>query len=336
MIEILNSSTDPYFNMALEDYAINSLPGDRDYFILWQNQPVVVIGRNQNALEEVNQDYVREKGIAVVRRLSGGGAVYHDQGNLNFTFIVTASLAESFAFERFTRPLIHALAQVGVKAQNQGRNDVNIAGKKFSGNAQYRRHHRLLHHGTILFSTDLEMMAGALNVDHSKMESKGVRSVSKRVTNIAGHLPRPLELKEFQTILTREIQQEWGREEALTLSAVDLYNINRLRDEKYATWDWVYGASPTYNVRRSGRFSWGSIDFFLQVNQGIVKNCRLYGDFFTTGDLRQLEAAFAGLEWREEAIREVISRLDPGSFINQATRDDFLQVMLQSSLEAEQ
>lgn len=335
MIEILNSSTDPYFNMALEEYAITRLPGDRNYFILWQNQPVVVIGRNQNALEEVNQDYVRQRGVAVVRRLSGGGAVYHDPGNLNFTFIVTASLAESFAFERFTRPLIRALAQVGVAAQNQGRNDVTIAGQKFSGNAQYRQHHRLLHHGTILFSTDLDVMERALTVDRSKMESKGVRSVSKRVTNIAGHLSRPLELKEFQKILTGEIQQEWGQEAAWTLSAAELANINRLRDEKYVTWEWVYGASPAFNIRCSGRFPWGSIAFLLQVNRGVVNNCKIYGDFFTTGDLQQLEAALTGLELREDIIRGAISRLDPGSFINQATRDDFLQVLLQRSVEVQ-
>jgi len=175
MLEIINRSNDPFFNLALEEYLLDNPEIKEDIFLLWQNRPVVVVGRNQNTIEEINQRFIQDKGIEVVRRISGGGAVYHDLGNINFTFIVNDAPSLTLDFTRFTAPVIRALQTIGVKAEDQGRNDISIDGRKFSGNAQCRQQGRLMHHGTILFDTNLEDMEQALTVDSTKISSKGVR-----------------------------------------------------------------------------------------------------------------------------------------------------------------
>jgi len=192
MIRIVNDHTDPRINLAVEEYALNYLDPREEYVILWQNEPTVVVGRNQNTVAEVNAPFIKERGIHVVRRLSGGGAVYHDFGNLNFTFIVDAQKEMVSNFEYFTRPVIQALASLGVEAEFSGRNDITIDGKKFSGNAQYWSKNRLLHHGTILFNSQLDVVQEALNVSADKLQSKGVKSVRSRVTNIYPYLKTPL------------------------------------------------------------------------------------------------------------------------------------------------
>lgn len=201
MIRIVNDHTDPRINLAVEEYALNYLDPGEEYVILWQNEPTVVIGRNQNTLAEVNGPFIKERGIHVVRRLSGGGAVYHDLGNLNFTFIVDAEKERVSNFEYFTRPVIQALASLGVQAEFSGRNDITIDGKKFSGNAQYWSKGRLLHHGTILFNSDLAVVQEALNVKVDKLQSKGVKSVRSRVTNIYPYLKTPITIEEFKEVL---------------------------------------------------------------------------------------------------------------------------------------
>ena len=203
MIKIVNENTDPRINLAVEEYALNYLDPREDYAILWQNEPAVIIGRNQNTVAEVNAPYIKEHGIHVVRRLSGGGAVYHDFGNLNFTFIVDADKTVVSNFEYFTKPVIEALASLGVKAEFSGRNDITIDGQKFSGNAQYWSKDRLLHHGTILYNSDLSVVQEALNVKLDKIQSKGVKSVRSRVTNIFPHLPKPITIDEFKETLWR-------------------------------------------------------------------------------------------------------------------------------------
>lgn len=201
MIRIINEHRDPRINLAVEEYALNYLDPNEEYVILWQNEPTVVVGRNQNTVAEVNGPFIKERGIHVVRRLSGGGAVYHDLGNLNFTFIVDAQKERVSNFEYFTRPVIEALASFGVKAEFSGRNDITIDGKKFSGNAQYWSKNRLLHHGTILFNSDLDVVGQALNVQADKLQSKGVKSVRSRVTNIYPYMPNPISIEEFKAVL---------------------------------------------------------------------------------------------------------------------------------------
>jgi len=185
---IFNPSTDPHFNLALEEYVMTNCKDGETYFLLWQNEPSIIIGKHQNTVEEINSSFVKDNNIHVVRRLSGGGAVYHDLGNLNFTFIIGSGKEGMFDFGKFTQPIVKMLQSRGVNAELNGRNDLTIEGKKFSGNSQYIKNNRLLHHGTLLFNSNLEDVAKALMVSGEKIESKGVKSIRSRVTNILEHM----------------------------------------------------------------------------------------------------------------------------------------------------
>jgi lipoate-protein ligase A len=275
MIEVINPSHDPYFNLALEEYLVKSWTGPKNLFVLWQNQPAVIIGRNQNAIEEVNLPYLEQEGIALVRRMSGGGAVYHDSGNLNYTLVLDDS--QDFAnFDKFTRPVIKALKKIGVKAENSGRNDITIKGLKFSGNAQFKYRGRLLHHGTILFDSNLDIMTQVLNPGEHKIASKGIKSVRSRVTNICEHLSQDLTVEEFKEILARELLHLEPGSGTCELAPSDLQAVEALRENKYATWAWNYGHSPAFNLRKTASLAWGHIDIRLEVKHGRIGACRKF------------------------------------------------------------
>jgi len=326
MIEIVNSSTDPYFNMALEEYIVKNMDGTQNFFMLWQNHPTVVVGRNQNTVEEINQPHIKEHGITVVRRLSGGGAVYHDHGNLNFTFVLNDN--KDFAnFQKFTRPVINALGRLGITAENNGRNDISIEGRKFSGNAQFKHKNRLLHHGTLLFNSNIEEMVQALNPSGAKISSKGIKSVRSRVTNICEHLFTPVSIEEFKQVLTEEVFREEHNNDSCQLSESDLQAINQLRNDKYATWAWVYGTSPPYNIRKTRSYSWGNVDIRLEVKRGSISGCRIYGDYFALGDITELESALVGTVYREEEVRTRLSAIDLYSFLPQSNDDELIDLL---------
>lgn len=327
MLQIINPSRDPYFNMALEDYLVHS-DIKEDLFVLWQNRPTVVVGRHQNSHAEINLPYVREKGIAVVRRLSGGGAVYHDEGNLNFTFITAAS-GMKLDFAAFTVPVIEALHQLGVPAVHTGRNDIVIKGRKFSGNAQYRFKDRLMHHGTILFDSNLEDVSQALQADESKTIARGIASVRSRVTNIAEHLDLPLSLEEFKNMLVENILSHSSFSRQRELNHLETAAVEALRDSKYTSWDWNYGHSPQFSQRRKAQFPWGSMEALLLVKQGKVAICRFFGDFFTISDLSILENALLGRPLQEEAVGEVLAALDPGTIIPGASVEQIMSLLIE-------
>lgn len=329
MIEIINSSRDPYFNLALEEYALKNMSAAEEYFILWQDEPTVVVGRNQNTIAEINKTYIKDKGINVLRRLSGGGAVYHDHSNLNFTFIVNENRRSSFDFEKFTRPVIEALQRIGIESENNGRNDITINGRKFSGNAQFRYRGRLLHHGTILFNSQLEEMAVALNVSEEKISSKGIKSIRSRVTNITEHLSMPIDIEEFKKILTEAILSEEEKTISYHLSEFDLDAINRLREQKYRSWEWVYGASPAFNIKRKRQFSWGNIEMRLDIKKGMIEGCKIYGDFFAARDIRELEKNFIKLPFREEIIDELLTNLKLREWLPNACKEEFCELFLE-------
>ncbi len=326
MIEITNSSHDPCFNLALEEYAVKNWPGSQSYFILWQNQPAVIIGRNQNTIEEINQAYLEEKGIQVVRRMSGGGAVYHDLGNLNFTVVVDEN--NDFAnFEKFTRPVITALKRIGIKAENNGRNDITIKGRKFSGNAQFKFRDRLLHHGTILFDSRLEDMAEALNPSTEKISSKGIKSVRSRVTNISEHLSIPVSVEEFKQILAEEVLRAEDSNHSYQLTDSDLHAVNDLRDNKYSAWAWNYGKSPAYNVRKTHPYPWGNIDIRLDIKRGLISGCRIYGDYFAGGDIEELEKTLIGEVYQEEDIKKCLEQLDLEKYLPHTNKKEFTDLL---------
>jgi len=327
MIYVKNDSNNPHFNLALEEYFLKDFDGE-EYFILWQNEPTIVIGRNQNTIEEINKAYVEENNINVVRRLSGGGAVYHDLGNLNFTFIVKADKSNINNFKKFTDSIVSSLEKIGVKAEFTGRNDITIDGKKFSGNSQYYYKDRLLHHGTILFNSDLSVVQKALQVKMDKIESKGIKSVRSRVTNVSPYLNEKVSVNEFKEILLHSIfEYKDVPYKEYELSKEDIEKIQSLAEERYATWNWTYGESPEFNMEKSKRYAFGQLNLKLNVKDGHIKTLGIYGDFFANKDLSNLMEAFMGVKFDEVSIREVLQDLELQEYIQGITNEDFIDSM---------
>lgn len=286
--------TDPYYNLALEEYVFEKLDRSSDWLLLWQNYNTIVIGKYQNTVEEINAEYVRENGISVARRLSGGGAVYHDKGNLNYTIIVDQNEDFDFNFRYFVVPVTETLKSFGIDAEFSGRNDVTIDGKKFSGNSQYVKKNRIMHHGCIMVDSNLSNVASALKVKPVKMESKSTKSVRSRVTTINANAQRPITMDEFKLALKDKVAAG-NPMETYELTEEDLAAIKKLRDEKYATWEWIYGFSPEYTVRKEEKFDGGIVTAHMNVENGRIKEIRLFGDFFGNGEMGDLEETLQGL-----------------------------------------
>ena len=317
-------SRDPYFNLALEEYVFERMDKSKSYFLLWQNDNTIVVGKYQNTAEEIDQAYVDAHHIRVARRLSGGGAVYHDRGNLNFTFIVDRADAPGLNFKVFVRPVVEALARFGVHAEFTGRNDLTIDGMKFSGNAQYARRGRLLHHGCIMLDSNLTSVADALRVKEAKFDSKAVKSVRSRVTTINAHAPAPISMEDFKGAL-KECAMASGELEPCTLTEEDLAAIRKLRDEKYATWAWNYGFSPAYDMRREMKFPAGLVTAHLSAEGGKIKAVRFYGDFFG-GELGELEGAMAGLPL-DGHLTEALEALRVGDYMSGITAEELSRLL---------
>ncbi len=328
VIPVLNPSNDPPYNLALEEYVLRRLDPRQDYLILWQNRPAVIVGRFQNTAEEVNQPYVDGHGVSVVRRLSGGGAVYHDLGNLNFTFIVQREPGGFNDFHRFTLPVLETLKSFGVPAERSSRNDLTIEGQKFSGNAQYVSGGRLLHHGTILFDSDLDAVASVLRVQPDKIESHGIKSVRSRVTNVRPYLPAAIGLEEFIARLTAEVgQQGGGLGPTYRLGEEDELGVEGLRRERYARWQWNYGDSPAFALKARRRFAQGSVEMRLDVHEGVIRDCRIYGDFLGSRDIGELEAALRGQRFALQGLRATLAEQSVEEFLGGIGREDLLDLL---------
>jgi lipoate-protein ligase A len=326
MIRVINDSKLPQFNLALEEYVLNHLDPRHPYVIIWQNEPAVIIGRNQNTLAEVNMKFVKEKGIHVVRRLSGGGAVYHDLGNLNFTFIVDGDKGVVSNFEFFTRPVIKALHSLGVQAEFSGRNDITIDGKKFSGNAQYWSKNRLLNHGTILFNSDLAVVQEALNVKTDKLQAKGIKSVRSRVTNIYPYLKTPVTIEEFKEILLKFMQEEQtGPDIALTPEQVT--EVERIKAERYARWEWNFGESPECEIVKEQRFAGGKLELHLNIREGRISDLQIFGDFFGTLPVRELAERINGRQYREEDVAAALAEVDFTQYFLGISEAEFIECL---------
>ena len=324
MIYLESPSRDPYFNLALEEYVFERMDKSKSYFLLWQNDNTIVVGKYQNTAEEIDQAYVDAHHIRVARRLSGGGAVYHDRGNLNFTFIVDRADAPGLNFKVFVRPVVEALARFGVHAEFTGRNDLTIDGMKFSGNAQYARRGRLLHHGCIMLDSNLTSVADALRVKEAKFASKAVKSVRSRVTTINAHAPAPISMEDFKGAL-KECAMASGALEPYTLTEEDLAAVRKLRNEKYATWAWNYGCSPAYDMRREMKFPAGLVTAHLSAEGGKIKAVRFYGDFFG-GELGELEGAMAGLPL-DGHLTEALEALRVGDYMSGITAEELSRLL---------
>ena len=323
MLIIKRHNTDPYFNLATEEYVLKNF--DEDSFMLWRNAPSIIVGKHQNTLAEINVDYVKRNNIPVVRRLSGGGAVFHDLGNLNFTFIQLGKDENLIDFRKYTEPILEVLQKTGIAAKFEGRNDLTIDGRKFSGNAEHIWKNRVLHHGTLLFSAEMTDLTQALNADPLKFKDKSVKSVRSRVTNISEHLSEPMDVMEFADLIQSHIIEKYPDARMIELSAEDHEKIHELVRTKYNTWEWNFGYSPNYNYRKVLRTEKsGTIEFDMDVRNGTILLIKIFGDYFGHLDSEALEIQLTGIQHNEQSIRAALAQMNISDYINHLSLEEFL------------
>ena len=310
-------TTDPYYNLAVEEYLFTHT--EDDVFMLWQNDRTVVIGKNQNAYAELDLALAREKGIRVARRITGGGAVYHDMGNLNYTYISTRTSGEGIDFATFSEPIVHVLSSFGVRAELSGRNDLLVDGKKISGNAQHAVGERVLHHGTLLYDSDLSMLSSVLRVDPEKLSAKAIRSVSSRVMNLCTVLPLAGGVDELAEKILHALMQRMDGclseapkgEEILSLAA------------RNASEEWLFPKRPYlsgYSVTGKKRYPFGSVEVTAEMCGEVIKEIHLCGDFFGTSPIGELEERLRGAVRDEIADR--LRGVAVGSFVMGMTAEE--------------
>ncbi|SHG74390.1 lipoate--protein ligase [Ornithinibacillus halophilus] len=321
--------TDPMINLAIEEYILQNF-GEKDtYLLFYINKPSIIIGRNQNTIEEINTDYVEENGIKVVRRLSGGGAVYHDEQNLNFSFI-TKDDGESFHnFEKFTKPLVDVLNELGVPAELQGRNDLAVEGRKISGNAMFSTKGRMFSHGTLMLDSEIENVVKALKVKKEKIESKGIKSIRSRVANISEFLDEKIPMEEFKERILKHVFKVDDVKDVprYELTEEDWKNIHKISEERYQKWEWNYGKSPAFNFQETKKFPGGLVDVRLDVNKGLIENCKIYGDFFGLGEIVDLEKQLIGVRHSKEAIEEALEDFNVAHYLGRVTKEEFISLL---------
>jgi len=324
-----NTSLDPHYNLALEEYVLKNLDQKEGFILLWQNTPSVIIGRLQNTLKEVNLKYARKNSIPIVRRPSGGGAVYHDLGNLNFSVIVSEK-QKTIDFRRFMQPIVTTLSQMGIKAECNQRNDILIDGKKISGNAQYHFRNKTLHHGTILFDSCLDSLQKVLEPEPLKIQSKSLESVRSQVTNVADYLDQKPSVMEFKEQLLYNLLPG-GLIQEYKLSKQDQTKIEQLKTDKYLTWEWNYGHSPPFILTLDKRLSKGVIEVTLAVNKGVIQECNIFCDFCDNEMINNLAQSLQGLKYREKDLIEPLNQAVFFEHFKIISKNEFLEFLMQSS-----
>jgi len=302
-------NSDPRINLAIEEHLVRNVNLDSEILLFYINQPSIIIGRNQNTLEEINYPYVEEHQIIVVRRLSGGGAVYHDLGNLNFSFINANGREYLHNFKKFTAPVVKVLNEMGVPAEMNGRNDIVVEERKISGNAQYAIGTKLVSHGTLLFNSDLSTVSEALNVKTEKIESKGIKSVRSRVANISEYLTLEMDIMKFRSRVKDGILSEANNGE-YKLTEQDWQEINKISRDRYQQWEWNFGRSPKFNIQKTQRFPFGQIDARIEVHNGQIQNVKLFGDFLGLRDVGDVEAQLIGVRYEKKHLQEALENVE--------------------------
>jgi lipoate-protein ligase A len=322
-----NDSTNPSYNLALEQTIFDRLDRRHSYCMLWQNHNAVIVGRNQNTQAEINQPFVDAHGISVVRRHTGGGAVYHDLGNVNFTFITDADAGGELDFKRFCAFIQEALRSLGVPAEISGRNDIVVNGQKISGNAQYIRQSRVMHHGTLLYDSDLGVLSDAL-IANAKIESRGIKSVRSRVTNIRPYMASDMPVQEFIAALRSRLVADLGMQD-YALTAEDTAAAQKLDADVYSRWDWNYGASPPHNVRKS-RFveGCGTVEAYIEADGGKIASITFYGDFFGSEEAASLGAKLAGHRLERGDLSALLPSLAVSRYFHNMDEQTFLSLLL--------
>ncbi|SEM90136.1 lipoate-protein ligase [Terribacillus saccharophilus] len=321
--------TDPRINLAIEEYVLKNFGKDDTYLLFYINEPSIIIGRNQNTIEEINTKYVDDNGIKVVRRLSGGGAVYHDMGNLNFSFI-TQDDGNSFQdFAKFTKPVTDALNKLGVPAELKGRNDLLVGERKISGNAQFSTRGLMFSHGTLMYDSEIEHVVSALKVKKEKIESKGIKSIRSRVANISEFMDNKIPMDEFKEILLRYIFDVKDTKDVprYKLTEEDWKAIHKISEERYQKWEWNYGKSPSFNIQQTHKFPSGNVDVRLDVKSGIIEQIRVFGDYFGVGEVGELEEKLKGVRYERESIQQALADVNVSHYLGKIEKDDFIDLM---------
>lgn len=299
----VSNSTDPFINIATEETLLKDETIKEDIVFIWQNKNTIFFGRNQNIHEEINSEYVNENNIKLVRRLSGGGAVFHDEGNINFTFITKK---ETNSYEKFLIPIIEFLQSLGLNAKFKGKNDLEIDGFKVSGNAQYIYKDRMFHHGTLLFDANLSKLNQALKPNKLKLESKGIKSVISRVSNIKPLLEKEIDVNTFKSLLIEFFINKGAKKESLDFYENDkIHQLSTIRKSN----DWTYSKNPNFNVVNERRFDGGTIKVLLNVVQNKITDISILGDFLSKNDFENIYKEFINLEYKDEYIKKTIDSI---------------------------
>lgn len=323
MFIIDSPSHDAYFNIALEEYLLYKYPTE-DIFLLYINAPSIIVGKFQNTLAEINLDYVNAQQIKVVRRMSGGGAVYHDLGNLNFSFHTLLGLNDFMDFSKFTAPVIKVLNSLDVPAKLEGRNDLLVDGKKFSGNAKLAKNGKMIQHGTILFNSDMSVLGDALKMNPLKYVDKAIKSNRARVTNLIDYFPTEISTDELKELLVEEMLENNENAIIYQLTTEDLTGIADLIKEKYQTWDWNFGFSPKYNFKNAKKIPAGFIEIHLDVEKGIIEKVKIFGDFFASNPIEELEEQLVGKKHELAEIERVLASNDLTNYFGKVTIEEIL------------
>ncbi len=322
---IISDTTDPFFNLATEEYLMKN--SGEDIFMLWQSESCVVVGKHQNTYSEINYPYIQEHNIKVARRLSGGGTVFHDRGNLNFTFIRNGEPGKLVDFKRFVSPVIEMLQQLNIHALIGGKNDILVDSKKISGNAEHVYKNRVLHHGTLLFSSDLKNLGNAIRVKPGRYFDKAVQSNRSNVMNISENLSAVFNISVFKEKLNAFILDKYNDAVSYKLNHQDREEINKLAREKYATWEWIYGYSPDYYLQDTLEIRDGNLSFRLFVSRGKITGCELTGNVLSVEERKMLSEKLTGLYHKEDDLKQVLNSLADSISLSAGEISAFLSVL---------
>jgi len=322
----ISDSQDPFFNIASEEYLLKMY--DKDFFFLYINQPALIVGKHQNTLAEINLDKVEAENIPVIRRLSGGGTVFHDLGNLNYCFIKKGEKGKLVDFKKYSEPIINTLQKLGVNAKFEGKSDLTIEGKKFSGNASHVYRNKVMQHGTMLFSSDLKRLNQLLKVNPLKFKDRGVRSIRSRVTNITDYLSNPISTNELANHILSEIKNTYPNATKFQLSELDKQAIKKLSEDKYESVEWNYGYSPTYKFQKMSNFSGGKfLEIEMKVSKGIIESVEISGNCIITTTIEEFHSKLKGLNHTKSTINKMINNNNLNLYFNNLSVKELLQLL---------
>lgn len=316
---------DAYFNIASEEYLLQKYPRE-DIFLLYINAPSIIVGKFQNTMAEINLDYVRENDIKVVRRLSGGGSVYHDLGNLNFSFHTLSGGNDFMDFSAFTEPVLRLLNKLGIEARLEGRNDLLVEGKKFSGNAKFVKNGKMVQHGTILFDSRMDVLADALKVNPLKFVDKAVKSNRARVVNLVSYFPEGTTIASFKQLLLDEMLSNNPAAQMYTFTEEDKRAVEELVIRKYSTWEWNYGFSPNYNFRQAIKIPAGFIELHLDVHNGYIVHAKIFGDFFASHPIEELEEKLRGQRHDIATLASLLDNIDLSAYFGNVKKTEIIEL----------